>query len=249
MDIQAICAQYANGKCLRQLEVETTTSSYILAKALRAAGVTIRGRGDYPSTRKHHFFDDLFASWTPDMAYVLGLVTTDGSVQGRGTLRIYQVETALLDQVRDIFVASAPYDTCGDRAHPIPTLRLHSRRMIDDLAALGVGPNKSLTIRAPLSQMQYPNDYIRGVFDGDGHGGFFKKRAKRVLRIGFTSGSRDFLLDIAALLPVPIGGPYENRGCWSLATSTEAHAITLRDWMYANGSDLYSTRKRAKLYR
>jgi hypothetical protein len=90
----------------------------------------------------------------------------------------------------------------------------------------------------------------RGVFDGDGHGGFYKKRNKRELRIGFTSGSKRFLEDIRDVLPVHIGGPYKGKGrSWALQTTSRDAAHKLRDWMYAGNSRIRSDRKHAKLYK
>jgi hypothetical protein len=238
-----IAAEYETGTSSLSLGQHHGLSHSAVIGLARRHGKKVRSRHDYVAPRKHVFREDFFAQWTPDMAYVLGLVATDGSVDGK-SLRLYQKEVDLLDQVSLALESTKPYIRCG---LDLPTLRLNSVRLIRDLRALGIHPNKVRTIRAP-NVVPYPQDYLRGIFDGDGHGGYYKKRDRRCLRIGFTSSSRGFLEDIQALAPMPIGGPYLNRGCWSLQTSREADALSLRDWMYDGSSNIHSRRKRAKLF-
>ncbi len=241
---RVIAAEYAAGESSPNLAKRHGLTHAAVINLVRRNGYAVRVKEDYVAPRKHVFQEDFFTAWTPDMAYVLGLVATDGSVD-EGTLRIYQKEVDLLDQVRSAMGASAPYVRCGNN---LPTLRLNSVRLVRDLRILGIHPNKVRTIRAPR-EVPYPQDFVRGVFDGDGHGGFYRHRDKGHLRIGFTSSSRKFLEDLMTLMPVPIGGPYLNRGCWALQTKSEADAIALRDWMYEGQSAIHSKRKREKLYR
>lgn len=247
METTEMITRYVAGDTAQTIATHANLHLQTILNRLRKAGVPIRTRGHYPSTRKNFFQEAFFSVWTPDMAYVLGLVATDGNIQGVGTLRIYQKETDLLDQVQGLMGSSFPYDLCGSKKNPIPTLRYHSRRLVQDLVNLGVHPNKSLTLQVPL-HVPFPQDYIRGVFDGDGHGGFYKKRKKRYLRIGFTSGSKEFLLGIKEILPVHIGGPYKVKGGWGLQTTSEKCALELRDWMYQSESQTHSKRKKLKLY-
>jgi uncharacterized protein (DUF433 family) len=243
--VQQIAEEYKQGTSSTALAIKFGITVQTVFNCCHHYLVQSRTRGDYPTTRKHFFNENFFHFWSPNMAYVLGLITTDGNLSS-GTLRIYQKEVDLLDKVQQTIGSSVPYDYCGSRDNPIPTLRLHSKVMVKDLNHLGIHPNKSLVVRAP-SEIFHPQDYFRGVFDGDGYGGFYKKRKFRHLRIGISSGSYDFLLDLKRILPVPIGGPYKDKTSWCLHTTREENAEIIRDWMYYSPNVLCSDRKKIKL--
>lgn len=85
-------------------------------------------------------------------------------------------------------------------------LRIGNAKLYDSLIARGMYPNKSLTIRMPEIPKKFLRDFVRGNFDGDGCVYLYRSRGvkgKLILRklsVIFTSGSRDYLVDLLTLL-------------------------------------------------
>ena len=49
-----------------------------------------------------------------------------------------------------------------------PTLIINSKKIKNDLATIGIGPNKSLTVPFPSVPEEFLASFVRGVIDGDG---------------------------------------------------------------------------------
>lgn len=202
---------------------------------------------DTGRSRKLHYNQHFFASWSPDMAYYLGFFFADGSLD-EYTVRFHQKEPSILYKLAEIVNYTGTLYMCGTHRN-MHTLIFSSKTMVDSLKQYGLTPgSKSLTMTVPY-KIKYPIDFVRGYFDGDGHGGWYKKRKGHTFRIGFTSGSRDFLVRISKLLPIKIGGPYQGKGnSSSLQTTSIKTTIILRDWLYSGESDIFIKRKRDSLY-
>lgn len=259
--------RYSSGASSLVVGEKFGVSHEVVLSACRRMGVPVRTRSDYgPRT---YFYDfDFFKQWTPDMSYVLGLFATDGNMdKNLGRWSIYQKEIDLLHQVQVALGAEEVPLTYQGTNQSVPTLRLNHQGMVQDLMALGFTPNKSHTVRVPPG-LQYPQDFIRGVFDGDGWGACYRKREgnRPLLRIGLGSVSPNFIQDILDLLPIQMGGPYGpydyettithdgvTYGPYKpltqvIMTSSEEDALALRDWMYSGDSQIHSKRKKAKLF-
>lgn len=152
-----------------------------------------------------HFFD----IWSPEMAYVLGFLYADGSLEDASYLRgkYVRVTSTDLDRIKVIkrLLGSqhtiAPYDKGGNYKTRY-LLRIGSHVLYAQLVNLGVTPRKSLTMRFPHVPKKHLGAFIRGYFDGDGCVYLEIRssgRPKRLLTV-FTSGSRRFLQELHALL-------------------------------------------------
>jgi transposase-like protein len=209
-EAQLITASYETGQSSGSVAKHFGISHQVVLRSVRSAGKQIRARNAYPFKRKYAFREDFFSNWSPEMAYVLGFCFADETVD-RFALRIYQKETEVLEKIRLLLDFDRPYKKVGNN-HTIHALVLSSQRIIHDITSLGLMPAKSLVARVPI-EVPYPADFVRGYFDGDGHGGWYKKREDQyALRIGFTSGSCEFLLDLKGLLPCGIGGHTPAKG-------------------------------------
>lgn len=136
--------------------------------------------------------EEFFSNWSVDMAYVFGLIITDGCVSDSGVISLCINDRSLLEKVKHALRSE----------HKI-TLSMHQKRLFcfhfarekltADLAKLGVLPRKSLTVNFPQVPDKYMPDFIRGVFDGDGSVFFDRRRINYPLRSKFVSGSYDFI--------------------------------------------------------
>lgn len=165
-----------------------------------------------------HVNEEFFSKWSPEMAYVLGVICTDGNLSmphirdGRyknnaGTnikrLNLSQKEPELLEKVlklmdcnaRLVFSPKMQYGEVisGEKYF----FNIHNDRIFADLLSLGLTPNKSRTLKFPPVPDEHLRHFIRGCWDGDGSVSVYEDstRTKTPLRINasFTSGSPQFI--------------------------------------------------------
>jgi predicted DNA-binding protein YlxM (UPF0122 family) len=175
------------------------------------------GESEYITLNKNKVNHHFFSSWTPQMAYVLGIVCTDGNIRpsilkvanNKDTLRISRLtisqkepellkkvlrlmnsETKLLHRNRKDFSKTVSGETYY--------FHLNSDLIYDDLVKLGITPNKSLTLKFPDVPVEYVHHFIRGCWDGDGSV-YFDNTSNSVFA-SFISGSVDFITGILSHL-------------------------------------------------
>lgn len=144
------------------------------------------------------------------MAYLLGYLFADGSMEDATYLRGKYLRASSIDEELISFVK---YFLRAE--HPIVILkprnlresqryfiRIGDKDLYDSLVKLGLFPNKSLTMLFPKVNKKYFSDFIRGYFDGDGCVFLEKAKGKtqkeiiKKLSVIFTSGSKKFLVGL-----------------------------------------------------
>jgi len=141
-------------------------------------------------------------------------------------------------------------------------LQVGSKEMFQDLLRLGLTPRKSKNIKLPVIPNQYFADFVRGNFDGDGcvKFGLYIKRGRKkpspVLITQFSSGSRDFLVDLLKKLKeralIQGGCVYVKRDKggenYSLQMSTN-DSFRLFDFMYKNTEENVFLRRKNNIFK
>jgi transposase len=242
-----IAEAYAAGASSTEVSRQFNVAVETVLRCARRYGVPVRTRGDYPSTRKYFFNEHFFSEWSPDMAYVLGFLFADGSLEkSGGRIYFYQKAPAILYDIARVIGYDGPLHKVGTNRE-IHALVLSSKVMVNSLAQYGLYPGPiSFIIRVP-DHVPYPADFVRGYFDGDGYSRYYRDEK---LLIGFTSAAKQFLLDLAnRLSPVPMNGPYVSRQTHFEIRCLSHRALTFRDWMYCTESTLWIEKKRLKMYR
>jgi hypothetical protein len=143
--------------------------------------------------------ESFFDTWTPEMAYVLGWIASDGSIVANLTgFHITSTDLDHLDNLRKLIGSTAKIVVYGGGKNRKKGGRLNVCRqsMVERLLQLGFTPRKSRTIRMPKVPDELFGHFLRGVFEGDGT--VHIKSGKRMGIMGITlySGSRGFLEDI-----------------------------------------------------
>ncbi len=157
------------------------------------------------------------------MAYVLGYIYADGSLDDSPYMRGKYIQITSVDKDSIIRIKS-----WLNSEHKISSkksnftggkicfmLRIGSHKIYDDLFKLGLYPNKSLTIGFPKVPKKYIGHFVRGYFDGDGCVHFARSKGKtrkliiKRVRIIFTSGSKIFLEEMNKVLKTV--GIYEGK--------------------------------------
>jgi len=109
------------------------------------------------------------------MAYVLGCLFSDGSLENspyiRGKyIRFASVDLDFIRNIRRLMDSGhtiVKINADGNRKTKY-YLRIGSHSIYKDLEGLGLFPNKSLTMAFPEIPSFFVADFVRGYFDGDG---------------------------------------------------------------------------------
>ncbi|MCX5716068.1 MAG: hypothetical protein NTV07_04300 [Candidatus Omnitrophica bacterium] len=142
-----------------------------------------------------HINEGFFSQWSANMAYILGLIITDGCVSQTGNVSLSMNEKDLLEKVRQA-MDSEHKITPSKHQKGLYYFNFARERIVNDLANFGILPNKSMNVEFPNIPEEFMADFIRGVFDGDGSV-FFEKRSKDYpVRSSFVSSSRNFIVKL-----------------------------------------------------
>jgi len=153
--------------------------------------------------------EDFFKTWSSAMAYVLGVLYSDGNIYPKKdrderethknrslvcTISVTQKEPELLEKLLALMESNAllAYQPKRGIAGAVYSFIIRSDTMYDDLLRLGLTPRKSRTIAFPSMPHEYMRHFIRGCWDGDGSIYMEAKRPGQS-RADFVSGSRDFV--------------------------------------------------------
>lgn len=213
------------------------------------------GKGHLTPVNERFFFE-----WTPEMAYVLGLLITDGYLGDRvGKKRAFQVQLVLTD--REIIEAVARTIGFGGKLYHRPPhglgkkdkwgIKFGNRTTFERLVELNVTPRKSLTMQMPPVPDHLFGHFFRGVFDGNG--GLSQSENGRMLRV--VGASLSFMRDLKRRAEELSGAQLT----WWSSTKlrTPMHSVmaggygaltSVYRWMYDDAPpELWIERKRAKL--
>lgn len=108
--------------------------------------------------------------WSSEMAYVVGLIASDGSLsKDKRHIDFTSKDFDLVETYREILRPGATIGMKKSGASNIAyRVQLGDVALYDFLLRVGLTPNKSLTLGALDFPDEYFRDFLRGVFDGDG---------------------------------------------------------------------------------
>lgn len=167
------------------------------------ARILAQKKGKIAGQHYHAINETFFSSWSPEMAYVLGLLMTDGFLNKpkNNSYRIYLClnDKELLDKVAKAM--SSEHNIAASKHQKGLYIYTFAReKMAQDLIRLGMKLNKSLNLEFPDVPKEYLRDFIRGVFDGDGSVYYSKKSENSPLQCKFYSGSESFITGLKGAL-------------------------------------------------
>jgi hypothetical protein len=146
------------------------------------------------------YFDDInedfFAEWSAGMAWVLGVIYTDGClIRGKTDWRvdISSNDVELLNKIKYLMGSDKPLPTRNqsyDNSKKIYYFQFHREKLINDLMKIGLVERKSLVMQFPDVPDEYVRHFIRGCWDGDGS---VYIGQNGVLRANYCSGSIAFI--------------------------------------------------------
>jgi excisionase family DNA binding protein len=198
--------------------------------------------------------EDFFSEQNPQMAYVLGLLVTDGYLthksDGREILCLKLIDRDLLEEVRDMMDSTYGIYYCGltDAGNPIYRIEFDRKQLIEDVKKYGVVHHKTLiTIFPKLLEEKYYPDFIRGVLDGDGCVTWRKdKRRNNGYNVeAYFLGTTDLLSSIGAVFGVD-REPESYRKIAKLRFQARSEIKMIYDYIYYASDVPHLKRKKTK---
>lgn len=188
-----------------------------------------------PNTQ--YFFDDNYLTNidSPDKAYLLGWIASDGSISETGeiTIGIKDEDVDVLKALRSLLDPAMPlYDKPNTN---ITVLRICSTTMSEDcirhLGLLGPG-SKHRNIKLPSIPIELMPFFLRGYFEGDGHVGLHGA----VPRVSIYSNSIDMLNSIREVLGRGKIYSYDNGSV--IEFNSGESALYFLNYIYENTEEL-----------
>ncbi|MFR5893187.1 MAG: FAD-dependent thymidylate synthase [Phocaeicola massiliensis] len=195
-----ICEAYKQGFSMKNISDNSSLSECQVRKILIDNNIEIRGLNNKGNRIEDYFYN----IDTPEKAYLLGIIQTDGSVRlsnENAALTITQhkdyawyIETMLLNFSDKI---------CTTKDRNCLQMLIGSKSIVNDLINCGIVPNKTkLQTNEDVIRLwevvpeEFKGDFIRGCIDGDGHVTFFTQKGatNESCNIGFCS-IKELLID------------------------------------------------------
>lgn len=136
--------------------------------------------------------------WTENIAYAVGVIASDGNLsKSRKRVQLKCADFELVSNLKKSLNIKEDIKTTKTK-----TGRTHYYIMFtqpafyDFLISIGIGPKKSHSIKHVLVPKKFFNDFLRGLFDGDGtFYTFWDTRWKNSFgyQISFSSASKAFI--------------------------------------------------------
>lgn len=186
--------------------------------------------------------EQFFDTWSPDMAYTLGFILTDGCVT-RNTVSISQAVPEPLEAIKRMMSSEHPINLVPNGGNPLYTLNISRKSLVTAIGKRGIHAAKSLTVKLPEVPDEYFADFLRGVIDGDGWA------HPKGYMVTITSGSELFANQLNARLN-GVGFPFrvEHDGyAYRIKLSGKDEIKRLELYLYCDPNAFYIERKRTAM--
>lgn len=200
-DIQEyIVEQYKQGKNTMELAKEFGSYNTTIRRILIKHNVNLISTSDRIRIVKTNPFSILENSNTQ---YWVGYLIADGCIDtSRKCIRLFSKDRIVLENFKEFLNYPVAIKSEFQKEYNVTCYNIgfNNNEAYDSLVNLGFNPNKSHNF---LYNNELTWDLIRGYFDGDGHFTYQQNTGKKSLmrpRIGFTSGSLEFLQQVQLFL-------------------------------------------------
>lgn len=197
--------------------------------------------------------------WTPDIAYITGLIVTDGSLSvdkrhidfTSKDLQLIETFARILQLKNKIGIKTSSYS----KGRKYFRIQFGNVEFYKFLLSLGLTPRKTKTIGILKIPDKYMRDFLRGHLDGDGFTiSYWDKRWKSsfMLYTGFISASKKHLVwikeCISKLYKIEGSLRFNGRSTYQLMYAKKS-SILLLEKIYYNQDLPCLERKRSKIWK
>lgn len=145
--------------------------------------------------------DDYFLTQSPNMAWLLGFIASDGNVSkdnNRIKIGLSSVDKEILERIKEELSIEADItDYVTNNGFDVSELCWSSKKHKQILANYSIIPNKTFLLKPPYGlKEEYHIDYVRGYFDGDGSINLIKNsngRGQGSVRFQIASATEEIL--------------------------------------------------------
>lgn len=239
-----IIRRYCSFQSVWSISKEMGISAYKVTRALKDAGLF----GTITQAKRLNplLCEDYFHTIdTPEKAYWLGWLLTDGTVSEDGDIALTLISSDLhILQLfeRDLGVV--------DKVKPFKDsyarFMFGSKRMCNDLSQYGVVPNKTSTVSLPSVSTSLLPHLLRGCFDGDGGLTLSQRNGKPTVELSFTKNEtfvRAFNEAVTSITGIPPKNITANHSIKRVRWSNIDEVKTILGLFYANSGEHRLARK------
>ncbi|MEH6988502.1 LAGLIDADG family homing endonuclease [Cytobacillus firmus] len=168
IDDKQIINMYKSGMSFKEMTKIIGLSERAIRNVLYKHKIEMNRSRSSGQPRKNMVNEGFFKTWSNEMAWVLGLIITDGCINKTiNTITLTQKNEDILRLAAKYMDADYILAPAG-KNKSTSTLVINSKKIKNDLLALGITANKSLIVPFPKVPEEYMASFIRGVIDGDG---------------------------------------------------------------------------------
>lgn len=176
-----ILEMYNDGQSIKNISKYFNLSAGPITRVLKSEGINLKLRiGSNSRFRKvdETFFDIID---TPEKAYILGWIISDGYVN-KYKLSFYLKDIEILEMIKRILKSEhkisskSIYDKRTEKTYKQTSLQINSQKISQSLSRLGINQAKSYNVDLPKIRNKLHSHLLRGIFDGDGYIGIGQKK-------------------------------------------------------------------------
>lgn len=193
--------------------------------------------------RKYDYNQNYFQTIDSEQrAYWLGFILADGGVryedgEKRLTILLSRKDKNHLKKFRQAIQSNTEIKdsqtVLNDKVHQNSLIRIYSAKMVEDLMALNILPNKSANEQMPNIDSNLHKHLIRGIFDGDGCFSYWMSNNHVTCEWSIVSS-----LEVVTAIQniVPFKTAIGQDGVLYKIRTTGAEAVRAMDWMYEDST-------------
>ena len=186
MTDEVIIQMYKSGMSHKELASIIGISDRAIRNVMYKHAIPMNRKQYSGQPRKNKVNENYFKTWSHEMAWVLGLLVTDGCINKKyHSISFSQKDERILRLIATYMEADYVLAATGPTI-TTATLLINSKVIKEDLAALGIVANKSLSVPFPNVPVEFLSSFVRGVIDGDG----WVQKTGYVMNV--TTGSQNF---------------------------------------------------------
>lgn len=239
--INNIVELYHSGLRIYQISKNLSIKANKISKILKENGVKVQIGGYNTNNKIKH---DYFENWSHDMAWILGFTMADGYVINTDKthlagFRLSCKDRCILEFIKsEICPESKIYKTKAylkktNKYYDGLELRVHSKKIIEDLIKLQVIPNKTGKECIPDSMPdEYLPSFIRGFFDGDGSFGLYFYGKATIRNFQITGLSLILFKDLLKIFPGLI--IRKRSGCYDIKINNYDLIKRIGEYIYSS---------------
>lgn len=168
-----IITAYLSGESQKSSGERVGVSYKVVQRVLKENNIPIRTQGE--TRTQYHVNNDFFKTQTSSMAYILGLLGSDGCVAKNKNviyIELQRQDKEILEKINKLLGNERPVqDYTTGRGYENSKMYFYSKEIKKDLAMYHIIPNKTYDPNYKFPELlreEFYSDYIRGMFDGDG---------------------------------------------------------------------------------